>query len=260
MSRIAYLVAFMLFGLCLFAGMLVLMEVGRWAGIKRRNDPGFTTDGTGPVQAAIFGLMGLLIAFTFSAAASRYEMRRQLIVQEANAIGTAYLRLDVLPAGAQPALREKFRQYLEARIAFQQKISSPNAAQTELDRAAVLQRDIWALAVAACGAGTSPAVMMLVLSALNEMIDITTTRATASRTHTPPVILGMLVVLAFACSMFAGFDMAANPRRDWFHIVGFALLIALAVYVILDLEFPRIGLIRLDLFDQVLVNLRGSIR
>ena len=64
------------------------------------------------VEAAIFGLMGLMIAFTFSGAANRYELRRQMTVDEANAIGTAYLRLDLLPAQAQPALREKFRRYL----------------------------------------------------------------------------------------------------------------------------------------------------
>ena len=102
----------------LFIGMLLALAVGRYLG--RRNMSHETETARvrlTAVETAIFGLMGLLIAFTFSGAASRYELRRQMIVDEANAIGTAYLRLDLLPSHAQPALREKFRRYLEARIA-----------------------------------------------------------------------------------------------------------------------------------------------
>ena len=85
--------------------------------------------GLGAVDGAVFALLGLMIAFTFSGAASRLEVRRQLIVQEANAIGTAYLRLDLLPPGAQPGLREDFRQYVDARLAVYSKLPDIEAAK-----------------------------------------------------------------------------------------------------------------------------------
>jgi len=89
-----------------------------------------------------------MIAFTFSGAASRYDIRRQLTVDEANVIGTAYNRLDLLPTQAQPALREKFRRYLQARIAVFQLLPDIEASNKEALVAASLQREIWAGAVA----------------------------------------------------------------------------------------------------------------
>src|SRR6266487_5026057 len=97
-----------LFTFGLFVGMLLFLELGRRIGIRRRQeDSGTTGEGVGAVDGAVFALLGLLIAFTFSGAASRFDTRRQLIIEETNDIGTAYLRLDLLPAEAQPGLREK---------------------------------------------------------------------------------------------------------------------------------------------------------
>src|SRR4051794_33487698 len=86
----------------LFVGMLVLLEAGKRAGARRHAvDPDGAHLGTNAIDGAIYALLGLLIAFTFSGAASRFDERRALIVQEGNDIGTAYLRLDLLPATAQ---------------------------------------------------------------------------------------------------------------------------------------------------------------
>src|SRR6476620_4829390 len=101
-----------------FVAVLCMVELGRRLGCRHRmKEPDGSVAGLGAIEGAVFGLMGLLIAFTFSGAASRFEARRALILQETNAIGTAYLRLDLLPASAQPKLREDFRRYLDARIA-----------------------------------------------------------------------------------------------------------------------------------------------
>jgi hypothetical protein len=95
------------------------------------------------VEGAVFGLMGLLVAFTFSSAASRFEARRQMIVLETNAIGTAYLRLDLLPAGDQPQLREDFRSYVDARLSVYRKLPDLEASRAEMSKATVLQGQIW---------------------------------------------------------------------------------------------------------------------
>ena len=140
-----------------FVGMLVLLEVGRRIGQWRAaRDPDAPRVEVGAMDGAVFALLGLLIAFTFSGAASRFDTRRQLAVEEANAIGTAYLRLDVLPPDAQPALREQFRQYVDARIATYRSFPDLSAVKTEMARAVTLQGEIWAQAVAAIAGARAP--------------------------------------------------------------------------------------------------------
>jgi hypothetical protein len=244
----------------LFVAIVLSLEGGRRIGRRRRAKlSAEAATGVGAIDGAVFGLMGLLIAFTFSGAVSRFDARRHLIVEEANAIGTAYLRLDLLPASAQPALRESFRRYVHARLTVYQKLPDIEAAKEELAHATNLQGEIWTQAVAACQAAGSPATM-LVLPALNQMIDVTTTRTMAAQTHPPVVIFVMLVALILASALLAGDGMAGSPTRSWTHLLAFAAVMAVAVYVILDIEYPRLGLIRIDAFDQVLVDLRESMK
>ena len=206
-----------------FVGMLVLMEVGRRIGLRRAAaDPDAPRAEIGALDGAVFALLGLLIAFTFSGAAARWDARRQLVVQEANAIGTAYLRLDVLPPDTQLALREQFRQYVDARLAAYRRLPDISAAKAELPRAAKLQGEIWAQAVAACrNEGSQPA-RSLVLPALNAMIEITATRIVAAETHPPSIVYAMLVALMLVSSLLGGHRMTAGKTRSWIHMVGFA--------------------------------------
>lgn len=101
----------------LFLGMVTCSEIGRQLAHRRNiTDQEGGWHGSSVIDAAVFGLLGLIVAFTFSSAASRFDVRRNLIVQEANAIGTAHLRLDLLPAGDQPEIRKNFRDYVDSRI------------------------------------------------------------------------------------------------------------------------------------------------
>jgi hypothetical protein len=244
-----------------FLGMLLFLAVGRRLGIRRRaHETEGAATGARVVEGAVFGLLGLLVAFTFSGAAARFDIRRQLIVEETNAIGTAYLRLDLLPTASQPALRARFRQYVEARLTAYRKLPDIAAAQAEETRAKQVQGDIWRQAVAAGQEAGSPQAMMLLLPALNAMINLTTTRTLATRMHPPTLIFGMLFGLALASALLAGYGMAGTQSHRWLHMLVFAAVIALAVYVILDLEFPRLGLIRFQAFDQALADLLESMR
>ena len=125
---------------------------------------------------------------------------------------------------------------------------------------AALQQQIWTRAVASTKDSTSNAVPTLVLSSLNNMIDITATRSMARRTHPPTVVFVMLIVLVMASSVLAGYSMSAGRLRSRLHIVGFAIIMAVAVYVIFDIEFPRAGLVRVDSADQVLTELRDTMK
>lgn len=247
---------------CLFVGMLILSEVGRRIGIARlARDPEGLTKGAGAAEAAVFGLLGLLIAFTFSGAASRFEDRRHLIAAEANAIGTAYLRIDLLPGDAQPEMRELFRRYLDTRSATYLDAKDRTATKARLAAGAALQGDIWTKALTACQrTDASVQAGMLLLPALNELIDITTTRAMATQNHPPLVIYLLLSGLSLVGALLVGYGTSANKDRSWLHTVIFAAILSLTVYVIVDLEFPRLGLIRVDAADQVFIELRKSMQ
>jgi hypothetical protein len=245
--------------LVLLVGALACMECGRWLGARRlAHDPEAVKSGAGAVDAAVFALMGLLLAFAFSGAAARFDERRATIVEEANAIGTAWLRLDLLSTSAQPALRGKLRQYADARIAAFRKPHDLAAARNELAQADALQKEIWTQSVAAChGSGSSDASLLL-LPALNQMFDVATTRTVRARTHQPMIIYVILGVLVFASALLAGYRLGGDKIHDWFHELAFIVTISLAVYITLDLEFPRMGLIRLTGTDQVMLDVRAN--
>jgi hypothetical protein len=244
----------------LFVGVLAFLELGRRIGRRRIASGGAEGGGGfGAVESAIFGLMGLLIAFTFSGAAGRFDARRDLVTQEANAIGTAWLRIDLVPADAQAKLRDLFRRYLDSRLATYRNVRDAEMTMAEFARSGALQQEIWTAAVAGCrDPGAAPSACVLVLNALNEMIDITTTRLMATRMHPPPVIFAMLVVLTLAGALLAGHAMASHPRWSWMHGLALATVMAATVYIIIDLEYPRLGFIRVDAADEVLVDVRRS--
>jgi hypothetical protein len=246
----------------LFLGMLLFTEAGRRIGVARlAHDPEGLAKGAGAAEGAVFALLGLLIAFTFSGAAARFEGRRHLVTEEANDIGTAYLRLDLLPAEAQPELRTLFRRYTEVRSTTYQDASNWAVTSARLAEGTALQEEIWTRALSATRRPEAPSqASMLLLPALNAMIDITTTRAMATRNHPPLIVFLLLVGLSLIGALMVGYGISANKHRTWFHTVAFAGIMALTIYVIVDLEFPNVGLIRVDSADQVLVDLRKSMR
>jgi len=257
-----YALIVLLITLVLFLGMLLLLDTGRRLGVRRlANDPEGARAGTGVVDGAVFALLGLLVAFTFSGAASRFDERRHLIIEETNDIGTAYLRLDLLPRSAQPALRDLFRRYVDSRLEVYRKLPDLEAAKKELARTNNLQGEIWHQAVAASRMeGAAPSAAMLLLPALNQMIDITTTRTLGAQMHPPLVIFALLFALSLTGALLAGYGMAGGKSRSWVHIIGFAAVLAVAVNVIIDIEYPRLGLIRVAAYDQALAELRNSMK
>jgi len=204
------------FSTALLFGMLICLEIGRrLARGLLAKDPSAARSDLGRVETAIFGLYALLLALTLTGAPARFDTRRQLIAQEANAISTAYLRLDLLAAESQPVIRERFRNYLDSRLEAYRKFPDIEAATADAER--------------------------LVLPTLNEMLDVAVMRTMAARIHPPAMIFGLLFLLALVCS-----------------ITSFVVVTVVSVFVVLDIEYPRLGLIRLDHYDQVLVELRQS--
>jgi len=243
----------------LFGGMLLMQTVGQRLGDEeRRLDPDGKHDKAMPAEAAVVGLLGLLVAFTFSGAGTRFDARRNMIVDEANAIGTAWLRIDLLPVDRQPEVRDLFRKYLDARLDTYNAVPDMKAVAAADARANGLQRQIWSTSVeGARQTGQTPAYTLL-LPALNQMIEITTARTMARRMHPPIAVYIILVLVALVASVFAGYGMSGRRVVSSIHRFGFAIVMTIAFYLIVDFEFPRLGLIRVDSHDQLLIDLRRS--
>lgn len=243
----------------LFVGILACFELGYRAGRRAtQKHPEWAHEGIGVIEAAVFALLGLLLGFSFSGGTSRLDDRRQLIVREANAIGTSYLRIDLLPASDQPEMRRLFRNYLDARLGVYGALPDVNAANQQLALSSKLQEEIWHKSIDDASRNPSHDAARLLLPALNEMFDVSTARTTALHTRLPHLIFALLILVALLSGVLAGFAMGKRQTRSNLHMLLYAAVIALTVYVVLDLDDPRSGLIRLNSAENALFQLRES--
>lgn len=237
--------------LLIFGSLLISVEIGR-----RSTRPKTGSDfgaGVSLMDGAVFALLGLLVAFSFSAAASRFETRRDLITAEANAIGTAKLRLDLLAEDDRTVLKTMIAAYVQERVQSYSSASNGARIAAELTEAQAMQGKIWERAVASGRKSDAPpSAAMLLLPALNEMFDITTTRAQLLGAHNPPIVYVLLWGSALVAGLLAGYGMTGLAHGGRLHELGFALVLTLALYVIVDFDYPRLGLIRVDRFDQAI--------
>ena len=244
----------------MFAGMLLFLEFGRQLGL--RDVARFGEDarvGVGVVDEAIYGLFALLIGFTFAGAASRFDGRRDLLGQEVNAIGTAWQRIDLLPAERQESIRTAYRRYVDVLIGTYVKPIGVEASLHESGASARAQDELWGGAVAACVDPSGEKARMLLLPGLNDVFGLVEKERVARRLHPPILIYAMLILTGLTAALFAGYGMAVLvAHRNPLYTFGLATASAIALYVIIDLEFPRLGLIRVDAFDRLLVELRAS--
>ena len=135
-----------------------------------------------------------------------------------------------------------------------------DASDAQAAIAVALQNEIWAATLVALKDAPSQATIV-VIPALNQMIDVTTTRAIAQHTHTPRLIFVAVLFLTLACSLLAGFVLAnARTRNVWVYIVTFAVMMTLTIYIIFDLDYPRFGIIRLDFADKALFDVLAGMK
>jgi len=229
-------------------GILVLLTFAQEAGFRlgrrafEEADPRAAGQ-VGAIQGAILGLLGLLLAFSFAAAGSRFLEKQDLIVTEANAIGTATLRADLIDEPQRSALRAALKEYTEYRVRLSAYLRSglPAGASDEIDRQ---HARIWNAAVS--GVATRPAAVLAVVDPVNEVIDLHSTRLAAGKKHLPMVVL----VLLIACSLLAigviGYGSGMGGRRRVPLTLSLTLLVGAALWITIDLDHPRAGLLQLN--------------
>jgi hypothetical protein len=255
-----YKIYAILFVICLFLSMLISLYFGRkyvdWQERYGHKNPKTVN---AMAEGAIFALLGLLVAFTFSTASQRFDGRRALIIEETNAIGTAYLRLDLLPSDLSLTIKSEFKEYIRKRLELYKRISEPTAAKQSLIESEELQKKIWDKSLKGCSESQESYSCMLLLPALNNMFDIANTRLNHTQIHPPVVIFLFLIGLALLSSFLAGYNFTINKSTGGIYVLSYSFVITLTIYLIIDMEYPRLGLIRVDSFDQILMDIEKSL-
>jgi len=240
----------------LFFAMLIMVWLGRMAGKLWHKDDPEPKGGVNSLLAAVFGLFGFILAFTFGMSGNRYESVRTVIVNEANDIGTAILRADLYPDSARTALRAEFRKYLEARISYYQNATNLELWKKAKEDAAVASSNLWAIAIAQSKKPNMLIPSNSMIPALNSMFDIATSNEMLLLMRVPDLIIYMLFILALASSFIAGFTSEPIRPKHWIVITGFALLSSMIIYITLDLGRPLRGIIKTNVSEQSIVDLR----
>ena len=198
----------------MFAGMLFLVNLGHRRGLRSSAKYGEGKLRGNVVDSSIFGLLSLLLAFSFNGAVSRLDTHRRLIADEVNAIGTAWNRTDLLPETARSGFRKTLREYVQSRIdVYEAKLDPSSEAAV---RSARLRHELWQQATSACPPGACPAPSVsLVVTALDTLFAFPTQQALMARMHPPDIVFGALYGLALMCAFLVGYDMAGVRTRIW---------------------------------------------
>jgi hypothetical protein len=247
----AALIAAIIFLLMLFLNWLGFTFRKRQ--IKRNIDE--VPDGLGPLETSLLGLMALMLAFTFAMAASKFEARRQVIVDEANNIGTAILRCDLYPDSVRRLFLADFQKYVEARIHYYDAGVDPDKIQAALNETGIYSGRIWKRAAYLSEDLDNRVRSLEMIPALNSMIDIVTTRDAGRVAKVPPIILAVLFVLTVIAGFLAGYS-NKGKRRNLILLFGFTAMTTVTLYLIMELDRPRRGIINLDAAEQKITDLK----
>ncbi len=242
----------------LFALMVIAMEGGFRVGCRKSERHAEAIRQANAVLASMLGLLALLLAFTFSAALQRYEDRSLTVVAEANAIGTTYLRAQLLPAEIRDEVRALLRQYLDTRLQEGSVDSTePERHESIIRRAKQLEAQLWSQAARAAEIDGRVVASGLYIQSLNELIDTSGTRNAALNRHVPEVVLLLLFATIVLTTATLGFSSGLAGHRVTLAAFVLMTLIALVVYLIVDLDRPRRGAIQVS--HESMLSLQRSI-
>ncbi|MFI5332404.1 MAG: hypothetical protein ACHQ2F_15400 [Desulfobaccales bacterium] len=240
----------------IFGGSLVFFLLGDELGFRlgRWKRPAVDEDARSQIitiQGAMLGLLALLLGFTFSMAMSRFELRKQQVLEESNAIGTTYLRAQLMPEPPRKEVSNLLRQYVQVRLQFYRAGMEGEQFQTAMDQTERLQLELWSRAGAWAAQDPRAVTAGLFLQSLNEVIDLHSKGLTALENHVPEIILVLLYFVALTAIGLIGYGNGLAGRRNFMVTMVASLLIAAVILVIIDLDRPQRGLIRVGLGRMV---------
>jgi hypothetical protein len=221
--------------------------------------PDFKDRELGTINGTLVGLLGLLLAFTFSMSSSRYDARRNVIIEEANDIGTAVLRADLYPDSIRNLLRQNFKAYVEQRVKFYTVRNDFDKVVYHYLQADSISKVLWNIATTDAKKNGVLLRTGQMIPALNAMIDITTTRRALGESTVPDSIMYFLFMLCFCASFLLGYDNKIG-KVDWILLFGLAIMLSITVHSIIDLDRTRSGLINMDVQNQKIIELLGMFK
>ena len=233
--------------------VLLSVELGWRLGNRNRQRAEKEKDAPiGAVVGATLGLLAFLLAFTFGMAATRYETRRSVVLQESNAIGTTYLRADFLPEPQRAETRSLLREYAALRVQGASTIMSPEG----MAKAAALHDRLWA-AAATADKKTDPVMVGLFIQSLNETIDLDAVRVAALRNQVPDIIWYSLYIITIFTMAEIGYQFGLSGTRSWIVTILLAFVFTAVILLIADLDRPQQGLLQVS--QQALSDLLNKI-
>jgi hypothetical protein len=208
----------------------------------------------GIIQTATLTLLGLIIGFTFSMAIARYDLRQTYEEAEANAIGTAFLRADLLPSKTAETIKRLLNEYLEQRILFYSK-QDQETAKKIMQRTAALETALWNEMLPVARTQASPMVSLAV-SGMNDVINSRGFTQAAWWNRIPTAAWCLMAAIAIGANILVGFG-ARNFKGNISLFMIFPMMIAIAFFLIADIDSPRGGVIRID--PRNLIDLKQNI-
>ncbi len=220
--------------------MLIAFEVGYVVGHRGERETGQVPYEL--VLAAALTLVALLLGFTFSMGLERYDSRRDTIVREANAIGLAYERSDLLDPAAAGDVRARLRAYLATRLEMLRAVDPAQRAGADA-KSAVQWHLMWEDGVAAAARHPTSNAIPLLLAALNEVSGVRVAERAVLDAYIPKSVVVMLVAISVLTMLMLGYRFGRNRRREAVAILLFAVILAVAIGIVLDLGAPQRGMI-----------------
>ena len=244
----------------LFVSMVVAVEAGYRIGLRTRAAASDSSKAhISAVQASLLGILALLLGFTFSLSLQRFNSRSEAVVDEANAIGTAYLRAQLLPAPLRDDLQKALRDYLDLRVeAGSFSLADHAGREALLAKTGRSQRALWAYARRAAEEDPRPVTTGLFIQSLNELIDSFGRRDAALNRHVPEMVLLLLYGTFLMAAIILGYASGVAGHRVSFVTYILVALIVLLVFIIIDLDRPRRGLIQVS--HRSLTDLQAALR
>lgn len=196
------------------------------------------------LQTALLGLLALLLGFNFAMATSRFEARKTLIQDEVTVIGSTYLRTKLLPSDLRGKMSALLKDYVSARIEFMRAGTDEKLLKAAGESSRTIEDQLWNLAAAAEFQGEATAAMNLVIQSLTDVYNVNEKRRAALDNHVPATVINLLFVVAIGALGFIAYSYGLGHRRRHASTTLFAILIAMVFTLILDLDQPRSGFIR----------------
>jgi len=243
--------------------LLVLMLAVNEAGFRLgRHAESRTTEKTkseiSVVAGSIVGVLGLLLGFTMSMAVARFEARKQLVLEEANAIGTSYLRTQLLPPPDGPEIARLLSDYVNLRVEYSRRDQNFDQLRTVRRQTARMQNEFWARAVAYAQKDPNPVRAGLILQSLNQVIDLEAARWMTFLNRVPASVIYVNGVVALLAVNLVGYGFGVSGRRQFFSACLLTVAISVVLAVILDLDRPRRGFIQVS--QQPMTDLQDQLR